>query len=117
MKLKLYNRDEIFMINLDSVLFFKAEDHYTSVYYGKDIKQLLPFGLSQLVKSINELPDYKDMFARLGRSHLLNIHNIVHASVVKETVTMLSKDGSFVSVHIPRVVIKEMLEKEKIAKQ
>ena len=31
MKLKLYNRDEIFLVNLDSVLYFKAEDHYTSV--------------------------------------------------------------------------------------
>lgn len=46
MKLKLYNRDEIFLVNLDSVLYFKAEDHYTSVYYAKDTKQFLPFGLS-----------------------------------------------------------------------
>ena len=39
MKLKLYNRDEIFLVNLDTVLYFKAEDHYTSVYYAKDTKQ------------------------------------------------------------------------------
>lgn len=38
MKLKLYNRDEIFLVNLDTVLYFKAEDHYTSVYYAKDTK-------------------------------------------------------------------------------
>ena len=52
MKLKLYNRDEIFLVNLDTVLYFKAEDHYTSVYYAKDTKQFLPFGLSQLEEAI-----------------------------------------------------------------
>ena len=36
MNLKLHNRDEVFLVKLDSALYFKAEDHYTCVYYGRD---------------------------------------------------------------------------------
>ena len=108
MKLKLYNRDEIFVIDLDSVIYFKAEDHYTSVYYGKDAKQLLPFGLSQLEKTINAQTDCASQFLRVGRSHLLNLHKIVHASVVKEAVTMMTSIGTFVTIHISRSVIREL---------
>lgn len=108
MKLKLYNRDEIFVIDLDSVIYFKAEDHYTSVYYGKDSKQLLPFGLSQLEKTINALTECASHFMRVGRSHLLNLPRIVHASVVKETVTMMTSSCIFVTIHISRSVIREL---------
>ncbi len=48
MNLKLHNRDEVFLVKLDSALYFKAEDHYTCVYYGRDTKQLLPFGLAHI---------------------------------------------------------------------
>ena len=108
MKLKLYNRDEIFIIDVDSVIYFKAEDHYTSVYYGKDTKQLLPFGLSQLEKVISAQNGCADRFMRVGRSHLLNLPTIVHASVAKETVTMMSAVGMFVTIHISRSVVREL---------
>lgn len=108
MKLKLYNRDEIFIIDLDSVIYFKAEDHYTSVYYGKDSKQLLPFGLSQLEKTINAPTECANHFLRVGRSHLLNLPKIVHASVMKETVTMMTSSCIFVTIHISRSVIREL---------
>lgn len=66
MKLKLYNRDEIFLVNLDTVLYFKAEDHYTSVYYAKDTKQFLPFGLSQLEEAIKNRPIVVNLSSEQG---------------------------------------------------
>ena len=108
MKLKLYNRDEIFLLNLNAVLYFKAEDHYTSVYYGKDAKQLLPFGLSQLENAIAEQGADPGTFVRAGRSHLLNIGRVVHASVTKETVTMIGRDDAFVTIHVARNVVRDL---------
>lgn len=108
MKLRLCNRDEFFVIDLDTVIYFKAEDHYTSVFYGKDVKQLLPFGLSQLEKSINCLHEGERQFLRVGRSHLLSMSRIVHASVVKESVTMMTSMGVFVSLHMSRSLVRDL---------
>lgn len=107
-KLKLYNRDELFVIDLNSALFFKAEDHYTSVHYSKEAKQLLPFGLSHIEKAIAQLPGCQEAFLRAGRSHLLNSHKIVHANVTKEIVTLLSRNDVFVTIHIPRTAVKDI---------
>lgn len=108
MKLKLYNRDEIFVIDLNQVLYFKAEDHYTLVYYGKETKQLLPFGLSQLENAIQALGDSVERFMRAGRSHLINFDKIIHASVSKEVVTMLNGGSLVVTIHVSRSVVKDI---------
>lgn len=108
MKLRLCNRDEIFVIDLDAALYFKAEDHYTSVYYGKDVKQLLPFGLFQLEDAIAGKEGCDD-FYRAGRSHLVNMSKVVHASVAKETVTMLANNEQFVTVHVSKCVVKDIV--------
>ena len=108
MKLKLYNRDEIFLVNLDTVLYFKAEDHYTSVYYAKDTKQFLPFVLSQLEEAIKNQTKSSESFVRAGRSHLLNFEKVVHVSVSKETVTMYDNVDTFVTVHVSRSVVKDL---------
>lgn len=113
MKIRLYNRDEIFIIDLDTVLYFKAEDHYTIVYYGKETKQLLPFGLSQLESLIATKPGYKDDFIRAGRSHLLHYPMIIHASVSKETVTLLNGESNIATVHVSRSVVKEIANRLK----
>ena len=76
MNLKLHNRDEVFLVKLDSALYFKAEDHYTCVYYGRDTKQLLPFGLAHIEDAL-ELCDADYM--RFGRSHIINLQKVVHA--------------------------------------
>lgn len=109
MKLRLYNRDEIFVIDLDAALYFKAEDHYTSVYYGKDVKQLLPFGLYQLENAIAGKDGYADVYYRAGRSHLVNMSKVVHASVAKENVTLLANNEQFVTVHVSKCVVKDLV--------
>lgn len=33
MNITLYNRDELFVVHLESVAYFKAEDHFSRVFY------------------------------------------------------------------------------------
>lgn len=106
MNLKLHNRDEVFLVKLDSALYFKAEDHYTCVYYGRDTKQLLPFGLAHIEDAL-ELCDADYM--RFGRSHIINLQKIVHVSATKEMVTLLTSDNTFLPIHIARTAIREIM--------
>lgn len=106
MIIKLYNRDEIFLIDLDKVLYFKAEDHYTNIYYDRDTKLLLPFGLSHLEGLLADVCGSDNVFVRAGRSHLINMHKVVRVSVVKESVTMIGGTDSLVSLHLSKVVVR-----------
>lgn len=106
MNLKLHNRDEVFLVKLDSALYFKAEDHYTCVYYGRDTKQLLPFGLAHIEDAL-ELCDADYM--RFGRSHIINLQKIVHVSATKDMVTLLTSDNTFLQIHIARTAIREIM--------
>ena len=106
MNLKLHNRDEVFLVKLDSALYFKAEDHYTCVYYGRDTKQLLPFGLAHIEDAL-ELCDADYM--RFGRSHIINLQKVVHVSATKEMVTLLTSDNTFLQKHIARTAIREIM--------
>ena len=43
MNITLYNRDELFVVHLESVAYFKAEDHFSRVFYinGTDLDSLI----------------------------------------------------------------------------
>ena len=78
------------------------------MYYAKDTKQFLPFGLSQLEEAIKNQTNRSESFVRAGRSHLLNFEKVVHVSVAKETVTMYNNVDTFVTVHVSRSVVKDL---------
>lgn len=109
MNIVLFNRDEFFVIELNNVMFFKAEDHYTNVYYDKEFKQLLPFGLSQVESAITEEGKGHN-FIRAGRSHLINAEKVLHVSATKETMTLMGDNGKVATIHIPKNIIKELTQ-------
>lgn len=114
MMLKLFKRDETFVALLDKVIYFKAEGHYTEVYYGRDCKTLLPYGLSQMEQKLNETAGADNPFVKVGRSHIVNIRKVVYASIQKECITLLSNDSSFLTVRVPKNAIKNLIKDMKL---
>lgn len=105
--LKLFKRDEMFGVALGDTLYFKAEGHYTNVFFYKDCKLLLPFGLSQVDDELRKLT-YGARFVKIGRSHIVNLSRVVHASVTKECFTLIDKNGAFVTVVVSKNAIKQL---------
>lgn len=110
MKITVSNRDELFRIELDKVMFFKADDHYTEVYYSKEVKQLLPFGLSYIENVIaGHEASEGTCFVRAGRSYLVSIQNVQFVSQTKELVTFACPQGSGqMTIHLPKVVVRDI---------
>ena len=94
MMLKLFKRDESFGAMLEDVLYFKAEGHYTNVFFTRDSKMLLPYGLSQLDNEIWKL-DNGTCFVKVGRSHIVNLKKVVYACITKESFTLMDQNGNF----------------------
>lgn len=109
MMLKLFKRDESFGAMLEDVLYFKAEGHYTNVFFTRDSKMLLPYGLSQLDNEIWKL-DNGTSFVKVGRSHIVNLKKVVYACITKESFTLMDQNGNFTNIVVSRAAIKQLIK-------
>lgn len=109
MMLKLFKRDESFGAMLEDVLYFKAEGHYTNVYFTRDSKMLLPYGLSQIDNEIWKL-DNGTCFVKVGRSHIVNLKKVVYACITKESFTLMDQNGNFTNIVVSRAAIKQLIK-------
>ena len=107
--LKLFKRDESFGAMLENVLYFKAEGHYTNVFFTRDSKMLLPYGLSQLDNEIWKL-DNGTCFVKVGRSHIVNLKKVVYACITKESFTLMDQNGNFTNIVVSRAAIKQLIK-------
>lgn len=67
-KLPVHKNNKVILVDLDEVIHFKAEGHYTTVYTNKE-EYLCNLALSEL-----EVRLPSDKFVRVHRSHMANIH-------------------------------------------
>ncbi len=94
---------------LEDVLYFKAEGHYTNVFFTRDSKMLLPYGLSQLDNEIWKL-DNGTCFVKVGRSHIVNLKKVVYACITKESFTLMDQNGNFTNIVVSRAAIKQLIK-------
>ncbi len=104
------NRDELFVITLDIVAYFKAEGHYSTVFYLSGARLLVPCGLSKIREKIQSVAGgYGDAFLPMGRSLLVNRHAVCCLNSAKETVLLQGTDGQIISVHVPKSVLRKVM--------
>ncbi len=93
---------------LNDVLFFKAEGHYTNLFFNKNNKLLLPFGLSQIEEELKRLK-LGNNFLKLGRSHIVYTQKVVYASVTKEYFTMIDSGNNFINIKVSKTAVKHLM--------
>ena len=104
------NRDELFIVNLHSVAYFKAEGHYTNVFYLNGTKLLVPSGLSKLHEKILSVGGMEDRFVPMGRSLLVNRREICSLNPIKETMLLCGTHGQMIQVHVPKSVLRAVMK-------
>lgn len=103
--------EEAYIVNLDKVLYFMADDHYTHIFYSNNMTVMIPFGLSQVEeKLINCNFQYKYDFIRLGRKYIVDRRKITQVSTVKQQIKIIDESGVCTSIHIPKPVVKMLLD-------
>lgn len=113
MKLYLRNRDELYIIDLEQVLYFEAEDHYAHIYYASGYNTMIPFSLSTIETHLESYPH----IIRAGRGYIINTKHIFRLNRIKQSITFLNKapqekpNQSEKSIKLPRDVIKDILQK------
>ena len=105
--------DELYIIDLEKVLYMKADDHYTNVYLATGAHFLVPFGLGQIETAINNRPDASPHLLRLGRKYIVNARRIFRVNTVKELLYLTDDEGNNVSLHINKPVLRSLINQMK----
>ena len=74
---------ELYVVDLDRMLYFEADDHYTHVYYSSGTHFMIPFGLAKVEAALSNKGRAGDAFLRLGRKYIVNIRRVFHVNAVK----------------------------------
>lgn len=102
--------DELFIIDLDRVLYLKADDHYTEVNYSSGAHFLVPFGLVKIEALVSAMPQARRHLLRLGRKYMVNTRRVFRINTVKEQLFLTLDDGSNTSLHLPKQVLRALID-------
>jgi DNA-binding LytR/AlgR family response regulator len=109
-KLYLCSYDELYVINLDELLYLEADDHYTNVCCTNGDSYMVPYGLSKIEQKITEKLGAGSHIIRLGRKYVINTHRLVRCSTIKEQLHLHNDLGEKVVLHISKPVLRSLIE-------
>lgn len=101
--------DELYIIDLNRVLYMQADDHYTDVYYTTGAHFLVPFGLGWVDERLDAMPERRSQFLRLGRKYIINRNRIFRINTVKEQIFLSDDGGNNISLHISKPVLRSLI--------
>ncbi len=102
--------DEIFIIDLDKVLYMQADDHYTNVYYVADSHFMIPFGLVKIEAQLSAMDKNRFLLMRLGRKYIVNMKRIFRINTAKENIYLVDDLGRTIALHISKPVLRNLVD-------
>ncbi len=107
-KLCLNSRDELLIIDLEKIAFFKANGNYTHMNYILGETHLLTIGLSKVEEFIRMTwpKSTPSPFVRLGRSLIINQSFLSEISVLKQRIVLSDKCEDSYSLSGPKPLLK-----------
>lgn len=104
----LSGRDELYLVNLDLVLYMQADDHYTHIYYTTNHHFLVPYGLSAIEQLISDRKDDIIPLMRMGRKYIINLQCVHYVSIIKGNVSLADMHGGVVVLHISKPILRNL---------
>lgn len=85
-------RDELIRVDLMHVVYFEADDNYTSVYFSNGAKVMLLCSLTKMEELIDE-KEKVHHFIRVGKRYIVNQLCILQINTIKKKLVLTSFDA------------------------
>ena len=102
--------NELYVVDCDSVMYLEADDHYTQVYCLTGAHFLIPFGLSEVMETIDCALGDDRFLLRLGRKYVVNTHVVFHVNTVKQVLLLTDMQGNSHSIHLPKATLRSLID-------
>ncbi|MCM1293244.1 MAG: LytTR family transcriptional regulator [Bacteroides sp.] len=85
------NRDEFFRISLDNIVYFEADKNYTFMQLATGQRLTFTFSLQKMQTHLAaSLGDDARIFARVGKSHIVNLTMIYNIDIAKRVLRLMT---------------------------
>ena len=109
-KLCLSLHGELYVVDLDDVMCFMADDHYTHVYSSRGNNFMVPFSLARIEEKIQAKHCEHKNLAPLGRKYIININSIYHVNMMKQAVSLADNHGKVMTLNLSKAVLRLLMD-------
>lgn len=102
---------ELYVVDLERVMYFEADDHYTHVYYASGVHFMIPFGLSKVETAVDNRLAENTFFMRLGRKYIVNTRRVFHVNAIKQIALLVDDHNNNYTLRLPKSVLRDLMEK------
>lgn len=106
-------RDELIRLDLQRVVYFRADRNYTEAYLLNGARVILPTSVGNLADLLDS-PTFKGKvqpFIRIGRSYIIAASQIFHIDVLRQKLVLTNGDSSSVfTIDVPKEALKKLKE-------
>lgn len=102
---------ELYVVDITAAMYFKADDHYTHVYYASGTHFLIPFGLTKVELAIDRHESAAARFERLGRTYIVDTSRIFHINAIKQVALLADNHGQHHSIRLPKAVLHNLIDR------
>ena len=86
-------RDTFFRVQLKQIVYFAADKNYTILQLNCGRKLIFTFSLQKMEEYLrSNLKDDAAMFARIGKSHIINLHCVFQIDIVRQKLKLVDRE-------------------------
>lgn len=100
---------ELYVLNLNDVMCFEADDHYTQVFNSRGNSYMVPFCLARIEEKLKALKKGNDFLMRLGRKYIININTISHVNIIKQSLSLIDYHGKTLTLSLSKAVLRTLM--------
>ena len=108
-QLCLMAHDEVYIIDLQQVLYMQADDHYAHVHFASGGHMMLPYGLARIEQALNETAPEGARLKRFGRKYIVNLKRVCRINTTKEQLFLSDNTGNNICLHIPKNLLRDLI--------
>lgn len=102
-------RDELLRLQASRIVCFKADGNYTQLVLANGSKYTVCINLSNMEKALaKQLGESANRYARVGKSHIINLRFIQHLSIPRQRIILGDGIGQNFAVPVSREAIKKL---------
>lgn len=103
------SRDELLRVNPSKVVYFEADGNYTNIILANKTKSTVCMNLSKLQELLSKLlGDQASHFARVGKSHIVNLNYVYAIQSLKQRLVLSDQDTFALQIPVSKGSLKQL---------